>query len=49
MEIQTPYKCNNYTPNDNMNKTCQSGSRCVLISDNDNCYQFKERVVNESK
>ena len=39
MGIQTPYKCNNYTKNDNLNKTCKNSSRCELI-DNDNCYQF---------
>lgn len=44
MRIQTPYKCNNYTHNDNLNKTCQNLSRCVLISDNDNCYQFNNEL-----
>lgn len=40
--MQNIYKCYNYTPNDNLNKTCENKKRCVLISDRDFCYEYSK-------
>ena len=37
--MQDIYKCSNYTPNDNLNKTCNNQKRCILIEEQ-TCYEY---------
>jgi hypothetical protein len=46
--IQTPYDCESFTPNENLNLTCiknNSKKRCVLITDREDCRDFELRAV----
>lgn len=40
--IQIMPNCEDYTPNENRNKTCRNQKWCKLINE-DNCYEYKER------
>ena len=37
--MQNIYDCKLYTPNENLNKTCDNKKRCVLIEEN-SCYDY---------
>ena len=41
-EIQNIFECECYTPNQNLNKTCQNNARCVIHQD-EYCYKFKKK------
>ena len=50
--IQTPYKCESFNPNENLNLTCKknnSKKRCVLIADREDCGDFTEKTDNKSR
>lgn len=38
--MQNIYKCKNFSPNDNLNKTCNNSERCVLI-EGEKCYKYE--------
>lgn len=40
--IQTPLKCQNFTENENLNKTCENKTRCILYYRHD-CTKFIEK------
>ena len=42
MKIQNIYKCEKYTKNDNLNKTCSNSIRCKIYYD-EVCNEYKER------
>lgn len=46
--IQNIYKCNKYTPNQNLNKTCKNCKRCVLYYD-EYCYDYEETLLQKEK
>lgn len=33
MKIQIPYNCKKYKPNDNLNKTCDNKTKCIIYYD----------------
>ena len=39
--MQKIYDCKFYTPNENLNKTCDDKKRCLLIEES-NCYDYAE-------
>lgn len=41
MRIQNIYKCKHYTPNGNMNKTCDNSKRCCVFYEV-NCQSYSE-------
>lgn len=38
--LQNMYNCTDYTPNENLNKTCRDAQRCVILWE-ENCPYFK--------
>lgn len=42
--IQNIYRCNNYTKNYNLNKTCKNCKRCVIYY-GEYCYDYKETLL----
>ena len=46
--IQNIYKCNKYTPNQNLNKTCKNCKRCVIYYD-EYCYDYKKTLLQKEK
>lgn len=48
MEIQIPYMCKKYKPNDNLNLTCNSQKRCVIYYD-EVCREYKEKEDENNK
>ena len=42
MKIQNLYKCENYTPDENLNKTCRGEKRCLIYYDIV-CNEYKEK------
>ena len=42
MNIQIPFRCVNYTKNENMNKTCANQMRCIIYYD-EFCEEYEER------
>lgn len=42
-EIQNIYECQCYTKNENLNKTCEGKTRCVIYYD-EYCYKFKRHT-----
>ena len=49
IKMQNIYKCYNYTPNDNLNKTCENKKRCLLISYEQYCSEFTEKNNKKSQ
>ena len=42
MKMQIPYKCEKYTPNDNLNKTCDNKTRCKIYY-SEECKEYEEK------
>lgn len=50
--IQTPYDCESFKPNDNLNLTCEKNKekkRCLLISYSHYCRDFTEKTDKKSR
>lgn len=47
MKIQIPYSCKKYKPNDNLNKTCDNKTRCVIYYD-EICEEYNETTNNNT-
>ena len=43
VKMQDIYKCENYTKNENLNKTCEGKTRCIIYYD-EYCYKFKDKT-----
>lgn len=46
--IQNIYRCNNYTKNYNLNKTCKNCKRCVIYY-GEYCYDYEETLLQKEK
>lgn len=46
--IQIPYRCEHYTKNENMNKTCKGEKMCKIYYEEE-CREFKEIGNTENK
>ena len=46
--IQNIYACSKFTPNENLNKTCENTKRCIIYYD-EYCNNFTEKTDKKSR
>lgn len=46
--IQSIYNCSKFTPNENLNKTCENKTRCIIYY-NEYCSNLTEKTDKKSR
>ena len=47
-QIQVPQQCSLFTPNNNLNKTCNNSTRCKIYYD-EYCLAYTEKFIQEKE